>query len=116
YGAGAERGIADHLCDLGVPLVYETATTDKLVRAQPVAGAWNRGDILIPGGSEDEGVVAPEWTVDFMRVVLGFTGVKDLRDDEVDALAAAYDLLEAGAGQAVGGASGERTSVNTGGF
>lgn len=116
YGAGPEKGIADHLCDLGVPLIFESATTDKLVRAQPCAGAWNRGDILIPGSDEDRGMLTPAWVPDFMRVVLGFTGVKDARDDEIDAMAAAYDLLIAGVGSTLTGARGERKAANTGGF
>lgn len=116
YGAGPEKGIADYLNDEGVPLLFESATTDKFVRAQPAAGAWNRGDILIPGEDLERGIRTPEWVQDFMGVVLGFTGVKDLRDDEVDALAAAYDLLAGGMGIVQTSARGERSMLNTGGF
>jgi phage terminase large subunit-like protein len=116
YGAGPEKGIADYLNDEGVPLLFESATVDKFVRCQPVAGAWNRGDILIPGEDLERGIRTPEWVPDFMGVVLGFTGVKDLRDDEVDALAAAYDLLAGGMGVVQTSVRGERLMLNTGGF
>lgn len=116
YGAGPEKGIADYLNDEGVPLLFESATTDKFVRSQPAAGAWNRGDILIPGEDLERGIRTPIWVPDFMSVVLGFTGVKDLRDDEVDALAAAYDLHAGGMGVVQTSARGERQLINTGGF
>lgn len=86
YGSGPESGVAQHLREQGAyELDYRAATADKFVRAQPVAAAWNAGKVLVPAD-------AP-WLVDFLAVVLGFTGVKDKRDDEVDALAAAYDVL-----------------------
>lgn len=86
YCAGAERGIADLLKTLGVHVEAVQAHGDKFTRAQPVAAAWNAGRILVPQS-------AP-WAKDFVDEVTTFTGLGDAHDDQVDALAAAYDLLE----------------------
>ena len=56
---------------------------DKFTRAQGVAAAWNDGRVLIP---QD----AP-WTQDFLAEVQAFTGVKDVHDDQVDALSGAWN-------------------------
>lgn len=85
YCSGVELGSAGFLKKEGVPLTAKLATVDKFVRAQPVAAAWNRGDILVPAD-------AP-WAEAFVREVCAFTGNKDPNDDQVDALAAAYDSL-----------------------
>jgi predicted phage terminase large subunit-like protein len=97
YGAGAEKGVAGLLNALaklptngGPPppqlrLDYMPATTDKLVRALPVSAAWNRGRVLVP---QD----AP-WLEAFLSELADFTGLGE-QDDQVDALAAAYDLVE----------------------
>lgn len=63
----------------------QLAREDKFVRAQPVAAAWNAGKILVPKH-------AP-WLDAFLAEVMSFTGVNDDHDDQVDALAAAYDVL-----------------------
>jgi len=70
-----------------IPLTVMPATADKYVRAQPTAAMWNAGKIHLPRN-------AP-WVPSFLRVVLGFTGVGDTEDDEVDAMAAAFDALQA---------------------
>ncbi len=89
YGRGPEKGVVDLFAskDGGrpVPIQYIQTHEDKLARAQPVAGAWNRGDVLVPAS-------AP-WLDDFLDELGDFTGVDDVHDDQVDALAAAYDLL-----------------------
>lgn len=106
YGAGTETGAIDLMRADDVPLVQMPPRGDKFVRAQPVAAAWNRGEILLPAGHDerdvdpDEGGYrsagsqdAPEWVNDFLGEVAAFTGIKDKRDDQIDALAAAYDVL-----------------------
>ena len=56
---------------------------DKFTRAQPVAAAWNRGDLRLP--------VAAPWLGDFITEITAFTGTgSDLHDDQVDALAGAW--------------------------
>lgn len=87
YFAGPEKGIADFFKAKpdSCPINAIAASSDKFVRAIPVAAAWNRGDVLLPSD-------AP-WVPDFLRVVNGFTGVGDAEDDEVDALAAGFDEL-----------------------
>jgi predicted phage terminase large subunit-like protein len=87
YASGTEKGAADFIKKDVRKLEVAPATNDKLVRATPVSEAWNEGRILVP---EDA-----EWAEDFLEVVLGFTGVNDAEDDDVDALAAAFDLFEA---------------------
>ncbi len=91
YGSTTERGSAELFeGEDGIPLEGELASEkgDKLVRATPVAEAWNDGRVLVPESAE--------WLDDFLAVVQGFTGVNDAVDDDVDALAAAYDLLVEG--------------------
>lgn len=62
------------------------AISDKRARAQPAATAWNQGRIRIPRS-------AP-WAEDFVARVLAFTGNEGDQDEEVDTLAAAFDLLQ----------------------
>ena len=87
YCSTTEMGSADLLHKMGVPIAGELAKADKFIRAQPVAAAWKRGRVLVPKS-------AP-WLKEFMRVLKNFTGVNDPEDDDVDALAAAFDLLPA---------------------
>lgn len=91
YGSTTEIGSADLLKLLGVPISGVIATHDKYVRAQPVAVAWKAGKVLLP--AQPPPGMTPEELGEFIRVVNGFTGVGDLEDDDVDALAPAYDLL-----------------------
>ena len=88
YVGGQEKGIASLIRPSikGRKLLTKPAKTDKLTRALPAAEAWNLGRIQVPEQ-------AP-WLDDFLSEVSGFTGVKDLHDDIVDALGALWDLLE----------------------
>jgi predicted phage terminase large subunit-like protein len=85
YTGGQERGIVDLLRKLGAKVATEAASSrgDKFARAQPVAAAWNEGQIHVPREAA--------WCQAFVDEVESFTGVKDDHDDQVDALAAAYD-------------------------
>lgn len=94
YCAGPEKGIATLFGAAGIDIDAKQATADKFVRAQPVAAAWNRGDVLIP---ED----AP-WADDFVAEMRAFTGVRDRHDDQADALAAVFDELTDGGGESLG--------------
>lgn len=58
---------------------------DKFVRAQPVIAAWNTGRVRVPER-------AP-WLADFLAEVERFTGVSDRHDDQVDALAHAWNAI-----------------------
>lgn len=88
YAAGPEMGVADFLRRAGIPVTPMAATADKFVRAQPVAAGWAAGRVLVPRE-------AP-WLDELLDEVLGFTGVADAHDDQVDALAAAWDALTGG--------------------
>jgi predicted phage terminase large subunit-like protein len=57
--------------------------TDKFIRAQPVSAAWNAGRVRIP--------VSAPWVAAFLDEVQNFTGVRDAHDDQVDALAHAWN-------------------------
>ena len=89
YCSGTEKGSAGLLNTLypGLRLEAIPVADDKFLRAQPVAAAWNAGRVRVP---QD----AP-WLNRFLSVVLNFTGVNDAEDDEVDALAPAFDALMA---------------------
>jgi phage terminase large subunit-like protein len=93
YGYGTEKGSADFLSTLGVNVGYKQGSGDKFQRAQPVAAAWNRGEIRLP----DRAVFGEkDWLDPFVSEIKDFSGIKDLHDDQVDALAAAYDVLARG--------------------
>jgi predicted phage terminase large subunit-like protein len=89
YASGTEKGAADFLKRQGIPIKVKHPNGDKFVRAQPVAAAWNAGKVLLP---DPEHIHAP-WLPSFLDVVQSFTGVNDIRDDDVDALAALFDEL-----------------------
>lgn len=91
YTSSTEKGLADQLREgAGFPLLGEIAAADKFVRAQPVAAAWNAGAVLVPRQAA--------WLSAFVSEVCGFSGVADKHDDQVDAFAAAFDLLKRGSG------------------
>lgn len=95
YTGGQEEGVAELLRELGVSrLVTLAATTEKKVRALSVSDAWNEGRVLLP--KPEDGEEPPDWLSDFTDEVLAFTGQGDAHDDQVDALAAAFDALEQG--------------------
>lgn len=79
FGVG-EHGTADLIDGInGVRINKDT----KLVRAQNMAAAWNAGRILLPSGAR--------WVQPLIDEANGFTGVGGERDDQIDALAAAFD-------------------------
>lgn len=93
YTSTTERGLADMLREeSGVPIVGEIASVDKFFRAQPFAAAWNRGLVLLPRN-------AP-WVPALVGELSIFTGVGDKNDDQVDAGAACFDVLDRGSGLA----------------
>lgn len=87
YVASTERANIELLQRDGLPAWAMAATADKKTRALPTAAGWNLGRIQVREN-------AP-WTDKFVAEVCGFTGA-DLHDDQVDALAAAYDALHTG--------------------
>lgn len=103
YYAGPEKGSADFIKRRGVPLRAVAATTDKLVRATPVAAAWNEGRVLVPDRDAcphcealEDACPKHEWVDAFVEEVEAFTGLGGEQDDQVDALAAAFDELDRG--------------------
>lgn len=117
YANSTELGTAQLLRELGLKRAFaELATADKVQRAQRVAAAWN-GTPESPGmrGREPR-VFLPRqapWLNAFVSEVCGFTG-SDRHDDQVDALAAAFDVLERGRGMAIPKAYG--TKFDAGGI
>ena len=89
--SGTEKGAASFIQRLGIPLVVRNPPGDKLVSATEVAIAWNDGRILVP--DQDVFPDAAVWLGDFLAVVSGFTGNGKERDDDVDGLGNAYELL-----------------------
>lgn len=94
YVTGPEKGIVDFINTFGLKVEMLPMQGDKLVRAQPSAAAWNGGSISIPAQTEED--PSPEWVGKFVEELCDFTGVKDAHDDQVDALAAAYNGLTFG--------------------
>jgi predicted phage terminase large subunit-like protein len=89
YVGGTEKGTIDFLKGQGVHIETKPAVGDKFVRATPAAASWNAGKILCPRS-------APPWLDPLLGEVKSFTGVRDRRDDQIDALAAAHDALTRG--------------------
>lgn len=89
YVAATEKGGIEFIREAGIPVLGLSASEagDKFTRALSVAAAWNTGRIKLPSS-------AP-WRDAFLQEVCGFTGQKDRHDDQVDALAAAFDGLQA---------------------
>jgi predicted phage terminase large subunit-like protein len=85
YAAATELGGIEFIREAGIPINGHTAKVDKFSRAIGTAAAWNTGKILLPRKAT--------WLNAFVSEVCGFTGVKDRHDDQVDALAAAFDEL-----------------------
>lgn len=94
YVAGPEIGIIKALARLepeaGGPIRIQPlpARLSKYVRAGRTARRWNKGEIRVQRG-------AP-WTDEFIRVVCAFDGLDGHRDDEVDAMVSAHDVLTIG--------------------
>lgn len=111
YASGTEAGAADFIKRKVAGLQVEPATQDKFIRAQPVSEAWNDGRVLLPsarffGQDEDDdsdSSAEPEWVAELASEVQAFTGLNDPSDDQVDALAAAYDVLASSAAPPSGG-------------
>lgn len=104
YAAGTERGALDFMTDdimdgrklvaRGLPIEVLPPNGDKFTRAIPFAAAWNAGRILVPSPElVRSDPVEHEWVSPFLDVVMGFSGINDARDDDVDSAVAAYDLL-----------------------
>ncbi len=94
YAAGTEMGSVDFIREDEndpVPLEALPAKGDKFTRAMPFAAAWNAGKVLLP-----ENAI---WLNEFITEIIGFTGVDDAHDDQIDAAAAAFDALDQGSGE-----------------
>ena len=89
YAGGQERALAEMLRMHGVHLDVRPASADKVTRAQGLAAAWNRGEVLLEEGAA--------WLDPLLAEALEFPQSRN--DDQIDALVAAFD-----AGQVSGGA------------
>lgn len=83
FTSTTEQGTAALLTDRGISVESVLASSDKFDRAQAVAAAWNDGRVLLPRD-------AP-WLREFADEVGSFTGGSDKSDDQVDALASAFE-------------------------
>lgn len=98
--SGTERGAAQFLERMKLPLVVTQPPGDKYVSATEVAVAWNDGRVLVPDTEAFPecpcgcGVRTESWLYPFIDVVLDFTGSGKERDDEVDALGNAHAELD----------------------
>ena len=100
WRADRESGVATgNAPPITPPRVHVTPvypTVDKLLRAQAVAAAYNAGRVRFPVG-------AP-WVAKVIAVLRAFTGVSDLHDDDVDALAHLWNgLFRTSGGMLIGG-------------
>lgn len=94
YGAGQESEVVEQFRrHEGLTIDFRHAGPDKLVRATPVSDAWNDGRVLVHPRLRGSAA---------LDVVADFSGIADPCDDDVDAIAAAYDTLSDGASAIVG--------------
>lgn len=75
--------------DKRLRIIDAPALGDKFTRAIPVSAAWND-----PMGGRVRVPQQADWLNDFLAEVEKFTGVKDAQDDQVDALAHAYNAAQ----------------------
>lgn len=87
YVASTEKGGLEFVRSLGLQVQGLSANTagDKFTRALPAAAAWNNYRVKLPAKAD--------WLSTFLSEVIGFTGLHDRHDDQVDALAAAVHSL-----------------------
>jgi phage terminase large subunit-like protein len=91
--SGTEKGGAQFLKKQRLPIDEHTPPGDKLVCATSVAAAWNDGRVQVP--DPEFFPDSEEWLHAFLGVIANFTGTaKNERDDDVDALATAFDYLQ----------------------
>jgi hypothetical protein len=97
YAYGPELGVADFIKQLVPQLDVVSKSDDKFGRAQPVAATWNDSRFLVPSPKNlglDDGEDMPDVWLQFLGELADFTGVNDVTDDQVDALAAGHDVLD----------------------
>jgi len=87
FGSSIEGAIAQLLKSRIPRLVFLTASKSKYYRALDVSAAWNDHNIQPPTNPN------PHMRA-FIVNVTGFTGQDDPHDDDVDALAAAYEAFK----------------------
>jgi len=108
YAGGTERGTLDFLAlpaprGVGMSIDVRPALGDKYARATPFAAAWNAGHVYVREGAL--------WAQDFADEIARFTGQSDPHDDQVDAAAAAFDVLAEGRVGFGGGASNDHRDI-----
>lgn len=87
--APTERGGLEFLREGGLH-VLEYRSPGKLPQALSVSAAWNTKKVLCPNPEK-----LPEpWLDKLIAEVRGFTGLGDRHDDQVDALAGAYEVIK----------------------
>ncbi len=91
YMGGNEKGILNLLFQEDVAIERMPARHNKYTRSQRCANAWKAGRIHVLRGQP--------WSTPFAREVEFFTGNERGKDDQVDALVAAFDLVETNAGE-----------------
>ena len=89
YMGGNEKGILNLLFVEDVAIERMPARQNKFTRSQRCASAWKVGRIIVRSGQP--------WSAKFAREVEYFTGAERGRDDQVDALVSAFDLVETSA-------------------
>lgn len=78
------------ILDRELRIVEAPPIGDKYIRATPAAAAWNAGRLLLPRSHAPQ----YQWVVPFKKICRDFTGVGDAHDDDVDALAHAWNSVE----------------------
>ena len=81
---------------------------DKFSRAQGVAAAWNQGRVRLP--------IQATWLHEFQAEVQAFTGVSDVHDDQVDALAHAWNFAQRSGGGTASSYDDPRAAEDRGGY
>ena len=90
FASSTEQGVIDLLNqDTDLQIKFIQAITNKFIRSQPAAGAWNTGHILWPSKQYQKEHGYPAWCDPCLSEILSFTGKNDKNDDVIDGLAGA---------------------------
>jgi len=88
YGTTMENSAYDVLRKKGLIIDFHVTNRSKAARAQGCYQAWNKGRILYPHSSIQTPMEANSY-----RLIRQFSGEKNGKDDDNDALVAAFDSL-----------------------
>ena len=81
-----EKGGADLMRSMGVPISSRLAVGDPYLRSQKLSAQWNNSMVHMPAEEKP-------WMPEFLKELNNFTGINDKNDDQMAAFASAFSML-----------------------